>query len=154
MVWFFQGLNYPRNYGTCTTPGSHWPNASKFYSLSHVWLFATPCTAARQAPMFMGFSRQEYWNGLPCPPPGDLPNPGIEPRSPALLANSLPPEPSGKLSQTPVADSNHWDWIQCPQGFPGGSVVKNPPTVVGDMDWIPDPRNLTCPCTPTIEHVL
>ena len=43
-----------------------------------------------------GFSRQEYWSGLPCPPPGDLPNPGIEPRSPALKADSLPPEPPGK----------------------------------------------------------
>ena len=43
-----------------------------------------------------GFSRQEYWSGLPCPPPGDLPNPGIEPRSPALQADSLPSEPPGK----------------------------------------------------------
>ena len=44
----------------------------------------------------MGFYRQEYWSGLPCPPPGDLPNPGIEPRSPALQADSLPSEPPGK----------------------------------------------------------
>ncbi|CAI9158760.1 unnamed protein product [Rangifer tarandus platyrhynchus] len=42
---------------------------------------ATPWTAARQAPLPMGFSRQEYWSGLPCPPPGDLPDPGIEPTS-------------------------------------------------------------------------
>ena len=48
---------------------------------SHVWLFATLWTVARQAPLSMGFSRQEYWSALPCPPPGDLPNPGIEPRS-------------------------------------------------------------------------
>ena len=48
-------------------------------SLSHVRLFATPWTVARQAPLSMGFSRQEYWSGLPCPPPGDLPYPGIEP---------------------------------------------------------------------------
>ena len=52
--------------------------------LSHVWLFATTWTVAYQAPPSMGFSRQEYWSGLPFPPPGDLPNPGIEPRSPAL----------------------------------------------------------------------
>ena len=45
---------------------------------------ATPWTIAHQTPLSTGFSRQEYWNGLPCPPPGDLPNPGIEPRSPAL----------------------------------------------------------------------
>ena len=43
-----------------------------------------------QGPLSMGISRQEHWNGLPCPPPGDLPNPGIKPASPALQANSLP----------------------------------------------------------------
>ena len=52
--------------------------------LSRVRLSATPWTAARQAPLSMGFSRQEYWSGVPHPPPGDLPNPGIEPRSPTL----------------------------------------------------------------------
>ena len=51
---------------------------------------------AHQAPLSMGFSRQECWTGLPCPSPGDLPHPGIEPRSPALKANSLSPEPPGK----------------------------------------------------------
>ena len=49
--------------------------------LSHVWLFATPWTVAHHAPLSMGFSRQEYWSGLPCPPPGDLPDPGIKPTS-------------------------------------------------------------------------
>ena len=49
-----------------------------------------------QAPLSMGFSRQEYWSGLPFPSPGDLPNPGIEPRSPALQANDLPNELRGK----------------------------------------------------------
>ena len=53
-------------------------------SLSRVWLFATPWTIAFQAPLSMEFSRQEYWSELPCPPPGDLPNPGVEPRSLAL----------------------------------------------------------------------
>ena len=52
-------------------------------------------TIAHQAPLSIGFSRQEYWSGLPCPPPGDLPNPGID-RSPALQADSLPSEPRGK----------------------------------------------------------
>ena len=56
----------------------------------------TPLTVACQAPLSMGFSRQEYWSGLPCPPPGYLPNPGIEPRYPALQADSLPSEPPGK----------------------------------------------------------
>ena len=56
----------------------------------------TPWTAACQAPLSMGFSRQENWNGLPCPLSGDLPNPGTEPRSPALQVDSLPSEPPGK----------------------------------------------------------
>ena len=56
----------------------------KVKSLSHVRLFATPWTAACQAPLSMGFSRQQDWSGLPFPSPGDLPNPGIKPRSPAL----------------------------------------------------------------------
>ena len=64
--------------------------------LSPVRLFATLWTAARQAPVSMGFSRREHWSGLPCPPPGDLPNPGIEPRSPALQVDSLPTELPGK----------------------------------------------------------
>ena len=54
---------------------------------------ATPWTVAPQAPRSMGFSRQEHWSGLPCPPLGDLPHPGIEPRSLALQADSLPSEP-------------------------------------------------------------
>ena len=53
---------------------------------------ATPWTVACQAPLSMGFSRQEYWSGLPFPSPGDLPDPGIEARSPTLLAVSLPTE--------------------------------------------------------------
>ena len=63
---------------------------------SRVRLFATLWTVAHQAPLSMGFSRQEYWSGLPFPFPGDLPNPGIEPRSPALQADALTSEPPGK----------------------------------------------------------
>ena len=54
------------------------------WSLSCIWLFVTPWTVAHQVPLSWGFFRQEYWSGLPCPPPGNLPNPGIKPRSPAL----------------------------------------------------------------------
>ena len=61
-------------------------------SLSRIRLFATPQTVAYQAPPYMGFSRQEYWSGLPFPSPGDLPDPGIEPGSPALQADALPSE--------------------------------------------------------------
>ena len=65
--------------------------------LSRVRLFATPWTVAHQGPPPMGFSRQEYWSGLPFPSPGDLPDPEIEPRSPALQADALTSEPPGKL---------------------------------------------------------
>ena len=65
--------------------------------LSHVQLFATPWTVAYQAPP-MRFSRQEYWSGVPFPSPEHLPNPGIEPRSPTLQADSLTSEPPGKAS--------------------------------------------------------
>ena len=64
--------------------------------LNHVWLFETPLTVAKQAPLAMGFSRQQYWNGLPFPSPGDIPNPSIEPGPPALQADSLPSEPQGE----------------------------------------------------------
>ena len=56
----------------------------------------TPWTVAHQAPLSVGFPRQEYWSGLPCRSPGDLPDPGIKPRSPTLQADSLPSEPPGK----------------------------------------------------------
>ena len=56
----------------------------------------TPWTVAHQAPLSIGFSRQAYWSGLPFPSPRDLPNPGVEPRSPALQADSLPAELLGK----------------------------------------------------------
>ena len=64
--------------------------------LSRVRLFATPWTVAYQAPPSMGFSRQEYWSGLPFPSPGDPPNPGIKPGSPALQTDTLPSEPPEK----------------------------------------------------------
>ena len=68
----------------------------KVKSLGRILLFATPWTIAYQASLSMGFSRQEYWSGLPFPSPGDLPNPGIEPGSPALEADALTSEPPGK----------------------------------------------------------
>ena len=65
-------------------------------SLSHVQLFVTPWTVAYQASLSMGFSRPEYSSGLPFPSPGNLPNSGIEPRSPALQVDSLLSEPTDK----------------------------------------------------------
>ena len=76
----------------------------KVKSLSHVRLFVIPWTVVYQVSLSMGFSRQEYWSGLPFPSPVDLPDPGIEPRSPALQAVTLPSEPplssGNKLEQT------------------------------------------------------
>ena len=66
-----------------------------------------PWTVAHQTPLSMEFSRQEYWSVLPFPSPGDLLNPGIEPGSPALWADSLPSEPPGKLRR-PHEDQHIW----------------------------------------------
>ena len=66
-------------------------------SLSRVRLFVTPWTVAHQALLSMGFSSQEYWIGLPFPPPGDLPDPGIEPMSAELQAEALSPESPGEV---------------------------------------------------------
>ena len=78
--------------------------------LSHIRLFVTPWTTARQAPLSMGFSRQEYWSGWPCPPPGDLPDPGIEPLSPALQVDSLSPSHLG----VPLLPANRMPGWECP----------------------------------------
>ena len=82
--------------------------------LSRVRLLATPWTAAYEAPSSMEFSRQEYWSGLPFPSPGDLPNPGIEPGSPASQADTLPSEPYVSLLD-----------LQKDQGSPRTSKVQD-----------------------------
>ena len=71
-------------------------DASVVQLLSRVRLFATPWTIAHQAPLSMGFSRQEYWSRLPFPSPGDLPDPGIKPASPALACGFFTTEPPEK----------------------------------------------------------
>ena len=71
---------------------------SEVRSPSCVRLFATPWNVAHQTSPSMEFSRQEYWSGLPFPSPGDLPNPGIEPGSPALQVDALPSELPGNHS--------------------------------------------------------
>ena len=69
----------------------YWKEKGKL--LRRVRLFVTPWTVAYQGPLYMGFSRQEYWSGLPFPSPGDLPDPGTEPGYAALQADALPSEP-------------------------------------------------------------
>ena len=95
-------------YSFCFLLRYTWPMCACLLSrFSRIRLFATLWTVARRAPLSMGFSRQEYWRGLPCPPPGDLPNPGIKPVSHFVScvgqAGSLPLAPHGKpLNHTPM----------------------------------------------------
>ena len=91
LLWFTPVYKQPHTAGRYLTGHHEWVKL-----LSRVRLFATPWTLAHQAPLSMGFSRQEYWSELPFASPGDLPNPGIEPRSPALQADALTSEPPGK----------------------------------------------------------
>ena len=87
LMWCFQWVSW--EYKTERESGSH----------SVVSDSATLWTTANQVPLSMGFPRQEYWSGLPFPSPGDLPDPGIKPGSPAMQADSLPSEPPGKPKQ-------------------------------------------------------
>ena len=82
-------------------------------SLSHVRLFVTPCTVARQAPLSTGFSRQECWSGVPFPSPGDLPDPGIKPESPTLQAGSLPSDPPGGLNADKKQEAGIATFVFC-----------------------------------------
>ena len=82
--------------------------------------FVTPCTVAYQAPLSMGFPRQEYWGGLPCPSPGDLPDPGVEPTSPALAGGFFSTEPPGK----PENMNTYTLKMKKIRDFPGSPAVK------------------------------
>ena len=87
-------IGWSRRDSLCACLVAKW---KKVKFLGHVWHFVTSWTVACQAPPSMGFSRHKYWSGLPFPSPGDLPDPGIEPRSPTLQAYSLPSEQPGNL---------------------------------------------------------
>ena len=95
--WELMALTYVWGYGGHNHSFIPW---SKVKSLSRVWLFVTPWTVAYKPPLSMEFPRQEYWSGLSFPSPGDLPGPGIEPRSPTLQADTLPSEPPVKPIQS------------------------------------------------------
>ena len=104
----------------------------KVKSLSRVWLFVTPWTVARQAPLFTGFSRQEYWNGLPFPSPGDLPSPRSEPRSPRCRQTpySLSHQGSHRLSRRILKVMKHESLIpRSPQSSIGVEDILNLITV-------------------------
>ena len=87
----FTDKNFETNFTAVI--GKHIKEVLSQHMLGSTW---TLWTVAHQAPPSMGFSRQEYWNGLPFPSSGDLPDPRIEPRSPALEADTLTSEPPGK----------------------------------------------------------
>ena len=103
-------------------------------SLSCVRLFATPWTVAYQAPLSMGFSRQEYWSGLPFPSPGDLPDPGIEPRSPELRADTSHPSHQGRENSCQTFVISPFLLPLFPFLFFCCSVVKSCLTGCGPMD--------------------
>ena len=126
-------------------------------------------TAARQAPPSMGFSRQEYWTGLPCPSPGDLPNPGMEPRFPALQADSLPAEPPGKPKNTRVGSLSVLQWIFPTQELNRGllhcrqilyqlsyqfSSVQFSHSVAQSCPTLCDPKNHSTPGLPVHHQLL
>ena len=97
---------WPASLMSPALPGRFFTTCAPWEALFYTWkvkvkslsvrLFVTPWTVAHQAPPSMELSRQEYWNGLPFPSPGDLLDPGIKPGSPALQADDLPSEPPGK----------------------------------------------------------
>ena len=88
--------------------------------LSHVRLFVTPWPIQS-----MEFSRLEYWSGYPFPSPGDLPNPGLEPRSPAFQADSLPAEPQGKNIQLVLITSFIYSSVY--KSIPVCQLISSPP---------------------------
>ena len=102
--------------------------------LSRVRLFATPWTLACKAPLSMGFSRQEYCGGLPFPSPGDLPDPEMEPRSPASWADALLSELRGKQLITEWYDYWCWSWFNIGSSLMG--AWKDPIASSGDPDAV------------------
>ena len=110
-----------------------------------VWLFTTLRTIARQAPLSMGFPRQECWNGLPSPSPENLLNPGTEPKSPvspALQADSFIIEPPGKptvITSTSHKSNGNWRSLD-------SSVIQSCPTLC-------DPMDCSTPGFPVLHHL-
>ena len=96
------GLYKKRDTDQIFLPLKFWKDICIYMLLlfSHVWLFVTPWTVALQAPLSMGFPRQEYWSGLPFSSPGHLPHPGIKPASPELAGRFATTEPGGKPTHT------------------------------------------------------
>ena len=111
--------------------------------LSSVRHFPTPRTIARQAPLSMGFSRPEFWSGLPFPPPGDLPDPGIEPASPALAGRFFTTAPPGKPHKRLL---RRWSGAALARGLPLVSLhlAQGAPGVSGASSWRDVPSSPWC----------
>ena len=130
---------------SCLTTSSLCLHAKSLqFRFSCVWFFVTPQTIALQAPLSMGFSKQEYWNELSFPYWGDLPNQGIEPRSPALQGDSLLSEPPGKPTYLTMV---LWkvDWVT---GCAQTGLIISGPSLCGSpqMSWTVLQRSvLKCP---------
>ena len=110
----------PRTQTVC--PSFDWSCVCDLSRFSCIWFFVTPWTVALQAPLSMGFPRQEYWSGLPCPPPGDLPDPGIKPMS------LMPPALAGRFFSTGAT----WEALTCTL-YRKAAVIH---TVLSWMLWI------------------
>ena len=117
---------------TTTVSGCAW----LIFDLLFAYAMKNKC---HQAPLSMGFSRQEYWNGLPFPSPGDLPNPGIEPGFPALQTDSLLSKPPGKPLVSSRLHLLFVDFLMMAilTSFPGGLDSKASACNVGDLGSIP-----------------
>ena len=115
---------------------------SEMKSLNRIRLFATPWTVAHWAPPTMEFPRQEYWSGLSFPSPGDLPDPGIEPGSPAFQADALPSKPPGKPSGGKGETSPH-----CASCW--AELHKEPTTHTTTPEQSSFSLNPTCTCVNT-----
>ena len=110
---------------------------------SRVWLFATLWTIEHQALLSMGFSRQEYWSRLPCPPPGDLPDPGIEPKSPvspALQANSLPLSLQG--SKSTILQYKYLPQKRLSRKLMEKEIATHSSTLAWKIPWTEEPGRL------------
>ena len=120
----------------------------KVKSLSRVCLFATPWTVAHQAPLSIGFSRQENWSGLPFPSPGDLPDPGLEPGSPTLQADALLSEPPGKPIHPSKLSSNITS-----SGIPSKTLA--PSLILGTVNYfLFCPPMVPCQSSVTVIHAV
>ena len=115
---------------------------SEVKSLSRIQLFVTPWTVAYRAPLSMEFSRQEYWSRLPFPSPEDLPDPGLEPRSPALEADALLSEPQGKCIYIYICIHTHTHTHLTASGFSCRTL---------DLHWVLVPGPAIEPMFPALQ---